>query len=250
MTFASFCQEKEDKILICNMQNKYAIIVAGGSGSRMKSDLPKQFLLLEDRPVVMHTLEKFANSKSKPQLILVLHPDMFSVWEDLCRNHHFEIPHSVIAGGYTRFQSVRNGIDYIAKQQPGLLENTLIAIHDAARPVVTPTIIDSCYEQTTRFQATVLAVRSTNSVRQGNDVENKAVDRENIWIVQTPQTFRGDLLHEAFLQEELPSFTDDASVVEKLGYNIHLIPGDYRNIKITFPEDIAIAQFYLNSLTN
>lgn len=232
------------------MQNRYALIVAGGSGSRMKSTLPKQFLLLEDRPVVMHTLEKFANSNSKPQLILVLHPDMFSVWDELCRKHHFEIAHTVITGGETRFQSVRNGVRYIAEQQHGFLENTLVAIHDAARPVVTSEIIDSCYDQTTKLQATVLAVRSTNSVRQGNSAENKAVDRENIWIVQTPQTFNGAILHKAFLQEELPSFTDDASVVEKLGYNIHLILGDYRNIKITFPEDIAIAQFYLKSLTN
>src|SRR5690606_35899023 len=141
MTFASFFQEKEDKILICNMQNKYGIIIAGCTGSRMNSDLQKQFLLLEDRLLDMHTLEKFANSKSKPQLILVLHPDMFSVREDLCRSHHFEIPHSVIAGGYARFRSVRNGIDYIANHQPGLLENTLIAFHDTARPVGTHTII-------------------------------------------------------------------------------------------------------------
>ncbi|HLT88331.1 MAG TPA: 2-C-methyl-D-erythritol 4-phosphate cytidylyltransferase [Sphingobacterium sp.] len=232
------------------MQNRYAIIVAGGSGSRMKSDLPKQFLLLDGKPVVMHTLERFANTESKLQLILVLHVDMFSFWDELCEKHDFRTPHTVIPGGETRFQSVRNGIHYIAEQQHQFLDNTLIAIHDAARPVITSETIDACFEQTVLHAATVLAVPSTNSIRQGNAQENKAVDREKVWIVQTPQTFQGHILHQAFQQDGLASFTDDASVVEKLGYSIHLIPGDHRNIKITFPEDISVAQFYLKSLTN
>jgi len=232
------------------MQNRYAIIVAGGSGSRMKSNLPKQFLLLDGKPVAMHTLERFANAEHKIQLILVLHPDMFAVWEELCEKHDFQTPHTVISGGETRFQSVRNGVQYIAEQQHQFLDNTLIAIHDAARPIITSETIDACFEQTVLYAATVLAVPSTNSIRQGNEVENKAVEREKVWIIQTPQTFQGHILYEAFQQEEIPSFTDDASVVEKLGYSIHLIPGDHRNIKITFPEDISIAQFYLKTLTN
>lgn len=232
------------------MQNKYAIIVAGGSGRRMKSDLPKQFLLLDGKPVVMHTLERFANTKSKPQLILVLHTDMFSIWDKLCEKHDFQLPHTVITSGETRFQSVRNGIHYISEQQHHFLDNTLIAIHDAARPVITSETIDACFEQTALHPATVLAVPSTNSVRQGYEAENNALDREKIWIVQTPQMFQGHILHQAFQQEELSSFTDDASVIEKLGYKIHLIQGDHRNIKITFPEDISIAQLYLKTLTN
>lgn len=230
------------------MQNRYAIIVAGGSGSRMKSNLPKQFLLLDGKPIAMHTLERFANTENELRLILVLHADMFSFWDELCEKYDFQIPHTVIAGGDTRFQSVRNGIHYIAEQQYQFLDNTLIAIHDAARPVITSETIDICFEQTVVHAATVLAVPSTNSIRQGNVEENRALDRENIWIVQTPQTFQGHILHQAFQQDELPAFTDDASVVEKLGYSIHLIPGDHRNIKITFPEDISIAQFYLKNL--
>lgn len=227
------------------MQNRYAIIVAGGSGSRMKSDTPKQFLLLDGKPIAMHTLERFASTKSKPHLILVLHPDMRSMWDNLCGKYDFKIPHTVITGGETRFQSVRNGVQYIAEQQHQFLNNTLIAIHDAARPIITPETIDGCYEQTIVYTATILAVPSINSIRQGNEVENKALNRKEIWIVQTPQTFHGHILYQAFQQDELPSFTDDASVVEELGYSIHLIPGDHRNIKITFPEDISIAQFYL-----
>ncbi|MBD1421723.1 2-C-methyl-D-erythritol 4-phosphate cytidylyltransferase [Sphingobacterium chuzhouense] len=230
------------------MQNRYAIIVAGGSGSRMKSDLPKQFLLLDGKPVVMHTLERFANTESEIRLILVLHADMFSFWDELCDKHDFQIPHTVITGGETRFQSVLNGIRHIAERQHQFLDNTLIAVHDAARPVITSATIEACFEQTLQHAATVLAVPSTNSIRQGNEVENKALDRKEVWIVQTPQTFQGHILYQAFQQDELPSFTDDASVVEKLGYNIHLIHGDHRNIKITFPEDISIAQFYLKSL--
>lgn len=231
------------------MQNRYAIIVAGGAGSRMNSGVPKQFLLLNEKPIVMHTLERFAHTKSKPQLILILHPSMFSYWKELCREYNFKIAHTVISGGETRFQSVRNGVNHVVKQQP-ILHKTLIAIHDAARPIISSTCIDSCFEQTVVHAATILAVQSVNSVRQGNESENNALDRDKIWIVQTPQTFQGHILHEAFQQEELPSFTDDASVVEKLGYNIHLIPGDHRNIKITFPEDISIAQFYLPSLVH
>ena len=230
------------------MKNRYAIIVAGGSGSRMKSDLPKQFLLLDGKPVVMHTLERFANTESEICLILVLHQDMFSYWDELCEKYKFQIPHTVIAGGDTRFQSVRNGVLHIAQQQQGLLENTLIAIHDAARPLIRPALIDICFEETALYGATVLAVPSINSIRQGNERENKALDRENIWIVQTPQTFQGQLLQTAFEQEELASFTDDASVVEKLGHSIHLIPGDQRNMKITFPEDITIAQLFMQTL--
>lgn len=231
------------------MQKRYAIIVAGGSGSRMNSDLPKQFLPLNGKPIVMHTLERFAHTKTQPQLILVLHPTMFSIWEELCQKHNFKIDHVVVSGGETRFQSVRNGVSYISTQRP-ILNETLITIHDAARPVISPDTIDICFEQTAIHAATVLAVQSVNSVRHGDRSENKALDREDIWIVQTPQTFQGHILQRAFQQEELCSFTDDACVVEKLGYNIYLIPGDHRNIKITFPEDISIAQSYLASLVH
>ena len=231
------------------MQQHYAIIVAGGSGSRMNSDLPKQFLCLDGKPILMHTLNRFAESACSPHIILVLHADMIAYWEACCREHHYTVPHQIVSGGKTRFQSVKQGLQTILQAQPQALDKTLIAIHDAARPVIRPALIDRCYQQTEIHGATVLAVASTNSIRQGDPVNNKALDREKVWLVQTPQTFRGDILQEAFKQDELPTFTDDASVVEKLGYRIQLIPGDPRNIKITFPEDLAIAQYHLSTLT-
>lgn len=237
-----------NNLLICTMQNRYAIIVAGGYGSRMNSDIPKQFLLLDGKPVIMHTLQRFVQAKNSPELIVVLHQDMFTLWDELCLKYSFQVPHTVIPGGKTRFESVRNGVYHIiGKRQTQQMDQALIAIHDAARPIISPEIIDTCFEQAAQHGATVLAVPSTNSVRQGDTTENIALDREKIWLVQTPQTFQGQILQQAFQQEEQSGFTDDASVVEKLGYAIHLIPGDHRNIKITFPEDIAIAQFYLKS---
>lgn len=229
------------------MQNRYAILVAGGSGKRMNSDLPKQFLLLDGKPILMHTLERFAQTKSNPQLIVVLHETMLTTWQHLCDTHNFNIPHALVPGGETRFQSVRNGIAHIADKYALELEDILISIHDAARPLIHPNVIDLCFEQTIQHAATALAFPSTNSIRQGNEVQNSAVDREKIWIVQTPQTFRAHILQKAFQQKEHSSFTDDATVVERLGYPIHLIRGSHQNIKVTFPEDIAIAQLYLKS---
>ena len=231
------------------MQNRYVIIVAGGSGSRMNSDLPKQFLPLNGIPVLMHTIRRFAQAKSQPNIVLVLHADMLLFWEELCQEHHFSIAHRIVTGGATRFQSVRNGLDAILQaHSSSKLSDVLVAIHDAARPLISPRHIDRCFEETTKYGATVLAVTSTNSIRQGNEIENSALDRNHIWMVQTPQTFRGDILQQAFLQQELPSFTDDASVVERSGHRIQLIPGDSRNIKITFPEDMAIAELFLPAI--
>lgn len=230
------------------MQKKYAIIVAGGSGSRMNSTMPKQFLPLAGRPILMHTLETFQRSNSTPEIVLVLSPSMMQHWYALCRQYACQIPHRVVAGGHSRFQSVRNGLSAVFESSGDDLDNCYIAIHDAARPLLTPSFVDLCFAETQHLQATVLATRSTSSIRFGSASNSESEERERVWMVQTPQTFKASLLREAFLQEECSSFTDDASVVEKLGYPVHIIEGDYRNIKITFPEDIEIAQVYLDSL--
>lgn len=234
-------------MVLSNMQKKYALIVAGGIGSRMNAHIPKQYLLMNGKPVVMHTLEQFARTKNTVELILVIHPQMQNFWQSLCQKYAFAIPHTVVHGGNTRFESVRNGINFIKKQHPNC-KDTLIAIHDAARPLISPILIDYCFDSATAHPATVLAVPSINSIRIGQASENAAMDRNNIWQIQTPQTFHGELLAEAYDQEELASFTDDASVVEKMGNAIYLLEGDYRNIKITFPEDINIAQVYAASI--
>lgn len=227
------------------MRENYVIIVAGGSGSRMNSNLPKQFLLLAGKPVLMHTIERFSGAASKPKIVIVLNESLLDYWKMLVEEYHFEIPHLVAQGGKSRFQSVKNGLDKIFQLEADNLEEVGIAIHDGARPLVSPTLIDDCFAALNKHQATVVAVQSTNSVRIGSASESKSVERENVWMIQTPQTFSAQILKEAFLQPELASFTDDASVVEKLGYPIHIIPGDHKNIKITFEDDLKIAQLYL-----
>lgn len=225
------------------MQKKYAIIVAGGTGSRMGNNLPKQFQLLAERPILMHTLAKFAHSANTPELIVVLNASMINYWYDECKRYAFTVKHHIVEGGETRFQSVQNGINYIAEMQPAA--DSLVAIHDAARPLISSELIDEAYTKTAVLGATVVALASTNSVRYGTEASNKAVDRSHVWIVQTPQTFQWPILSEAFTQEEQPFFTDDASVVEQLDIPIHIVPGEPQNIKITYPEDLKIAEMLL-----
>ncbi|WP_437917795.1 2-C-methyl-D-erythritol 4-phosphate cytidylyltransferase [Sphingobacterium sp. LRF_L2] len=229
------------------MQKRYVIVVAGGTGSRMKNALPKQFLTLLDRPVLMHTLDCFWKSESNPEIVVVLNPKMEDYWKQLCKSFNFTVPHTVVFGGDSRFQSVNNGLNFILEKEKKSLEEVVVAIHDGARPIVNSKLIKQCFEDTATYGATVTAVKSVNSIRFGNEDKSKSIEREHVWIVQTPQTFKADILRKAFLQEECQSFTDDASVVEKLGYSVHIIEGDYQNIKITFPEDIRIAQLYLEN---
>lgn len=216
----------------------------------MNSDLPKQFLLLNGKPILMHTIQQFASSSSRPEIFIVLHADMISYWSTLCERYQFHIEHHIVKGGQTRFQSVQNGLNEVLSKEKerSALEEVVVAIHDAARPIIRPSLIDHCFTITKTHHATILAARSTNSVRVGSIDQNESRDREEVWIVQTPQTFLASILKEAFQQAESKQFTDDASVVEKLGYPIHIIEGDHKNIKITFPEDIQIAQIYQRSL--
>lgn len=217
-----------------------AIIVAGGSGTRMQAAVPKQFLLLHGRPVLFYTIEAFYNSTYQPEILLVLHPDFHTYWEELCAEHKFDIPHKLIAGGDTRFQSVKNGLGTIADT------DAVIAVHDAVRPLTGKSIIDGAYEHAVEHGNAVTAVKSRDSVRQIKDNRSVALVRDEIYLVQTPQTFKAAQLNQAYRQPYSNAFTDDASVVEKAGFTISLVEGSYSNIKITFPEDIAIAELLLN----
>jgi len=220
----------------------YAIIVAGGSGSRMQSDVPKQFLLLKGKPVLMHTIAAFDNSAVKPQIILVLHPDFHAYWEQLCAAHNFNIPHELVNGGETRFYSVKNGLDII----PDNVE-AIIAIQDAVRPLTGEQIINESYKYAAEHGNAITAVKSRDSVRQLKNDSSESLLRYEIYLVQTPQTFQLSQIKKAYLQPYNAKFTDDASLVEETGEKIHLIEGSYRNIKITFPEDLAIAEVLLKS---
>jgi 2-C-methyl-D-erythritol 4-phosphate cytidylyltransferase len=217
----------------------YAIIVAGGSGKRMHSAVPKQFLLLNGIPVLMHTINAFHHSQTQPQIIVVLHPDSHGYWNELCAGHNFTIPHQLINGGEARFHSVRNGINSIEA------DDAIIAIHDAVRPLVAKDIIDESYDCAEKYGNAIVAIKSRDSVRQIKDNRSQSLNRDEIYLIQTPQTFQAAQLKKAYLQPYQNNFTDDASVVEQTGVNINLIGGSYQNIKITFPEDIAIAEFLL-----
>jgi len=224
-----------------NPQQAYAIIVAGGTGARMRSVVPKQFLLLNERPVLMHTIDAFYNCGTKPQIILVLHADFHTYWQQLCTRYNFKTPHQLVKGGETRFHSVKNGIDLIPNDIAAV-----IAIQDAVRPLTSKQIIDEAYNHALEHGNAIVAVKSRDSVRQLKNDRSTSLVRDEIYLVQTPQTFKSAQLKRAYEQPYNSNFTDDASVVEQSGVAINIVNGSYRNIKITFPEDIAIAEAILN----
>ena len=218
----------------------YAIIVGGGSGSRMQSDIPKQFMQLNGRPVLMHTIEAFYTSGFAPGIIVVLNVDFHLYWEKLCTEHNFTIPHQLVAGGEQRFHSVKNGLKYIN-------DPAIVAIHDAVRPCITHTIINAAFEQAGELGNAVAAVKSRDSIRQITKTGTVSLNREDVYLIQTPQVFKSEVLNTAYEQKYRNEFTDDASVVERSGVTIRLIEGDTRNLKVTYPEDILVAQAYLDS---
>jgi len=219
------------------MTKKYAIIVAGGNGSRMNSDLPKQFLLIHNKPILMHTLEKFAIDDI--EIILVLNVDFHEYWLNLCKEYNFTIPHTLVKGGNTRFDSVKNGLSEISSK-------SIIAIHDAVRPLISSDKIRYAFKKAEELGNAVLSIVSRDSVRRLQDDTSTIINREEIYLIQTPQLFHSDILHKAYQEKFRNEFTDDASVVERLGIKINLIEGENANIKITYPEDLIIASALLS----
>ena len=215
------------------MSMQYAIIVAGGSGSRMQSALPKQFLLLNGKPILQHTLEQFRAYSPDLRLILVLSARDLDTWSVLCHEHSFNAPIQTVIGGATRFQSVRNGLMAIEAI------DGLVAVHDGVRPYVSTQIIQNGFDTAARMGSAVTCVPAKDSVRLVRpDGQSEAVDRSRVRLMQTPQTFRLGWFRQAFAGEEQPFFTDCASVLEHAGFPITLIDGDYANIKITTPDDL------------
>lgn len=213
------------------------IIVAGGNGLRMGAELPKQFLLVSGIPILMHTIRNFYDFDPSLQLIVVLPPDEIISWDELCIQHHFEIPHQTIAGGCTRFQSVKNGL--MMAQDCGL-----IAIHDGVRPLVSHATLTRCFNCAAENGTAVPVLPANESVREGSMSDSVPVDRSRYFMVQTPQVFKASIIQESYHQAEIPEFTDDASVIEHSGVAVHLVMGNRENIKITFPEDLLIAELY------
>ncbi|KAA6433260.1 2-C-methyl-D-erythritol 4-phosphate cytidylyltransferase [Rufibacter glacialis] len=219
---------------------QYAVVVAGGSGSRMQATQPKQFLPIAGQPVLMHTLRKFQAYDPGMQLVVVLPEAEISTWQELCARHQFTLPHQVVAGGNSRFQSVKNGLAALAEEEDGL-----VAVHDGVRPFIDNDILTSAYATAAQSGAAVVAVSLKDSIRQVRGGTSKAVDRSAYRLVQTPQCFRLPLLRKAYAQPEIPLFTDDASVVERFGHKIVLVEGSFRNIKLTTPEDLILAEAFL-----
>jgi 2-C-methyl-D-erythritol 4-phosphate cytidylyltransferase len=212
---------------------KYVIVVAGGSGSRMQSAVPKQFLLLNGKPILQHTLERFRAYSPDLHIILVLPARDLDVWHSLGQRHAFDVSVQTVVGGATRFQSVRNGLAAIGASEG------LVAVHDGVRPYVSTDIIRRGFETAAQAGSAVTCVPAKDSVRLiGDDGKSQAMDRSQVRLVQTPQTFRLDWFRQAFAVDEQPFFTDCASVLEYAGFPITLVDGDYANSKITTPDDL------------
>ena len=217
---------------------QYVIIVAGGKGIRMGTSLPKQFLPLGNKPVLMHTLERFREAIEDLQIVLVLPHEQQDYWAELCQLHDFSMDYILADGGETRFHSVKNGLSKV--QFPGL-----VGVHDGVRPFISVEVIRNCYEFAKRYKAVVPVVPVMETLRYLYSGTSKTVNRDSFKLVQTPQVFDVDLLKQAYMQPFNPIFTDDASVVEAMGESIHLVEGNRENFKITTPFDLKIGNALL-----
>ena len=220
--------------------DKAVIIVAGGKGLRMGGDLPKQFLPLQGKPVLMHTIDTFYKWDSSVCIVLVIPEEHGSYWKMLCKELNFTVPHRVVYGGETRFHSVRNGLREVEGEG-------LVAVHDGVRPFVSPEVISSCFTAAEAFGAAIPVIPMIESVREIIREESRPFDRNRLCIVQTPQVFRADILRKAYEQPYDERFTDDASLVEASGHAIRLVDGNRENIKITTPMDLQYAETTLSA---
>ena len=219
---------------------EYALIVAGGKGTRIKSEVSKQFIELNGKPIILHTIEAFLKYSSDLSIILVLPKEDFKTWEVICEKFNFNKTIILQKGGDTRFQSVKNGLDKIDGEG-------LVAIHDGVRPLVSADLIGASFRLAAVHGSAVAAVRLKESIRMTDQDNTKAVDRSKFRIIQTPQTFELQLIKKAYQIKEDQNLTDDASVAEKSGHVISLFEGSYENIKITTAEDLIVAEALMKS---
>ncbi|MGA1978077.1 MAG: 2-C-methyl-D-erythritol 4-phosphate cytidylyltransferase [Bacteroidales bacterium] len=212
----------------------YAVIVAGGSGKRMGSGIPKQYLELAGKPVLMHTLERFKAFNESIEIITVLPENQLRFWADLQKKYSFDIPHTLVKGGKVRFYSVRNGLKFV--ESPGL-----VAIHDGVRPFVSIDTLKRCFDTAEKLGNAVPAITPSDSLRMISETGSEPINRLTVKQIQTPQVFNADIIKKAYRQDYLQEFSDDATVLEKTGVKINLVEGNRENIKITTPEDLIIS---------
>lgn len=217
---------------------RIALIVAGGTGSRMGSDTPKQFLPLRGLPILMHTISIFDKLSSRPDIILVLPFTQIVAWKKLCMQYDFDIAHEIVRGGDTRFDSVKNGLATIE-------DEGLVAIHDGVRPLVSANVIEDCYAAAGKYGCAIPVIKPVESVRIADVDDSYPIDRDKVYLVQTPQVFRVSIIKRCYQTHWQSSFTDDASVAEFCEEQIYLVEGNRENIKITTPLDLSIAEVLL-----
>lgn len=223
----------------------YIIIVAGGRGTRMGTDVPKQFLKIAGKPVLMHTIERFHRYDPQLGIIVVLPKDQQDTWKALCTEHHFGIPHRIAAGGATRFESSKNGLALVPDDEDGV-----VGFHDGVRPFVSEAVIADCFETAREEYSAVPVIPVTDTLRHTDPRSERTftVDRSLYRAVQTPQVFDISLAKQAFNQPDRKTFTDDASVVESLGVKVMTVEGNRENIKLTTPFDLKIAEVLVEDL--
>ncbi|HEX2922218.1 MAG TPA: 2-C-methyl-D-erythritol 4-phosphate cytidylyltransferase [Bacteroidales bacterium] len=219
--------------------NLFALIVAGGSGKRMGAEVPKQFLELGGRPLLMHTIERFKTFDSSIEIITVLPENQIRHWLELQEKYSFKVSQTMVKGGSTRFESVKHGLEFV--DAPGL-----VAIHDGVRPFVSIDTIRRCFETASRLGNAIPVIPPSDTLRIMSDGMSSPLNRLQVRLVQTPQVFNIDIIKEAYKQQFMPEFTDDAIVLEKTGVRINLVEGNRENIKITNPEDMLISNAFIN----
>ncbi len=217
---------------------KTAIIVAGGTGQRMGTVVPKQFLEIEGKSILLHTIDQFVAAFSDINFIIVLPASYIEEGQKMIASSGLTQQFQFVAGGDTRFQSVKNGLAEVD-------QDAVVFVHDAVRCLLTPALIQRCYQQAVEKGSAIPAVSSTDTIRLIDGASHHVVDRENVMMIQTPQTFNAALLIKAFEQAYQPSFTDEANVLESAGTPVFLVDGEFENIKITRPLDLAIAAYIL-----
>lgn len=218
---------------------RYVIIVAGGKGLRMGGDIPKQFVEIKGLPVLMHTINRFHSFDSSIDIIVALPVDQQDYWKELCSKYKFEIPHTIVDGGDTRFHSVKNGLDQVSGEG-------VVAVHDGVRPFVYDEVLERCFSMAQEKEAVVPVIDVFETIRHIADGMSNTVPRDEYKLVQTPQVFLTSLLKKAYSQPYIPSFTDDASVVEAMGHKVTLVEGNRENIKLTTPFDLKLAELLSN----
>lgn len=204
----------------------------------MKSPIPKQFMDIAGLPVLMHTLNAFLKAVPSVHLVIVLPAGQMDTWTALIEKHSFRVPHRVTEGGQERFYSVKNGLEHVP-------DDSVVAIHDGVRPLVTPLLIRTCFRDALFYGSAVPCIVPAESVRVMTGSTHRPMDRNDIRIIQTPEAFQAALIKKAYQQPFRDSFTDDATVLEAMGHSVHLVEGNAWNIKITHPEDLILVEAIL-----